>query len=204
MTDSRNHPDPTEPDEPDAMSRSTAVNSHNRRIWMAERSYLVAVRGRESGTRTAGEWQYADKLATTGAAVVPTPDVPKNAPEPGHSYSQCAGASDVNRRHVLVEWMSVTGATGYEVEWRTQGQRSGTASESVELTGTATTYAILNPDYATDYHVRVRAMNAAGEGPWSNEADVRVDERIEEKPRGYGHSGQRQVHGVVDGGRVRH
>ena len=136
-----------------------------------EKSYRVAIRGLEYGTSTAGEWQHVSGLVTTKAHTLV-------APEPVRVVVVGWNPADLN-----VSWMSVTGATGYTVEWRSSGQDWGLASQSTTVAGGASTKTtISNVDYGTDYDVRVRATNASGAGPWSLHAKVRVDEEIHEAP----------------------
>ena len=134
----------------------------------AETSYRVAVRGLETGGGdTAGSWVYVDGLVTTKAQTLVAPQVRVEV--------ICCDPADLN-----VSWGSVTGATGYNVEWRISGQDWGLASARATATGTSLT--ISDVDYGTDYDVRVQATNASGTSPWSVHAKVRVDERVRETP----------------------
>ena len=63
--------------------------------------------------------------------------------------------------------------TGYDVEWKTAAQtwaEAATAGQSDTAAADATTHEITGLTNDTEYTVRVRAGNAAGDGPWSAEA----------------------------------
>ena len=60
--------------------------------------------------------------------------------------------------------------TGYDVEWKTAAQtwaQAATAGQSDTAAADATTHDIISLTNNTEYTVRVRAMNDAGDGPWS-------------------------------------
>ncbi len=62
--------------------------------------------------------------------------------------------------------------TGYDVEWKTAAQtwaEAATAGQSATAAADATTHEITGLTNDTEYTVRVRAKNAAGDGPWSAE-----------------------------------
>ena len=131
----------------------------------AETSYRVAVRGLETGTRTAGAWQYAANLATTGkpAAVALTAPNPVEV-VPGDSM-------------VTVSWGKVTGATKFRVQWRTAAQSytetrqaegfyqriSGALEHSTDIEGL---------DNDTTYMFRVFALDGDRVGPASDEVST--------------------------------
>ena len=140
--------------------------------------YDVTVSAMRTTGSTTTEGPASDKKTaepTAGAGDTTTLGAPQRITV---ESNYCCG--EVGVRHIRVSWDSVAGATGYTVEWRTQGQTSGTASTSAEVTD-GTVYEIARPDYATVYLVKVRATNTDGDGSWSNEAQVRVDERIQEQ-----------------------
>ena len=63
--------------------------------------------------------------------------------------------------------------TGYDVEWKTAAQtwaEAATAGQSDTAAADATDHDITGLTNDTAYTVRVRAANAAGDGPWSTEA----------------------------------
>ena len=63
--------------------------------------------------------------------------------------------------------------TGYDVEWKTAAQtwaEAATAGQSDTAAADATTHEITGLTNDTEYTVRVRAGNDAGDGPWSAEA----------------------------------
>ena len=63
--------------------------------------------------------------------------------------------------------------TGYDVEWKTASQtweEAATAGQSATAAADATDHEITGLTNDTEYTVRVRAVNSAGNGPWSTEA----------------------------------
>ena len=56
--------------------------------------------------------------------------------------------------------------TGYIVQWREDSQGFSTSRQQ---TINALTYTITGLTNGDTYHVRVRAVNSEGNGPWSNE-----------------------------------
>ena len=63
--------------------------------------------------------------------------------------------------------------TGYDVEWKTAAQtwaEAATAGQSDRAAADATDHEITSLTNNTEYTVRVRAANGAGNGPWSAEA----------------------------------
>jgi fibronectin type 3 domain-containing protein len=64
-----------------------------------------------------------------------------------------------------VTWNAVNNAVSYEVYYSTVNSTSDTKTKSVETTTTSTT--ITNLDPGTKYYVWMRAINAAGPGPFS-------------------------------------
>ena len=75
-----------------------------------------------------------------------------------------------------VSWTAVDGATGYTVQYKT----GSAAFTSTDPSASATTnYATLeNLSEGTQYRVRVRATNSAGDGAWSAEATGVTDKVI--------------------------
>ena len=67
-----------------------------------------------------------------------------------------------------VEWTAVSGATGYDVNYRPQGQGWTRAASGVAGTSARVTL----PALTGLYHVSVRASNASGPGPWRTSALV--------------------------------
>ena len=73
-------------------------------------------------------------------------------------------------RSVELSWDAASGATGYEVEIGIPASAGGLGHTSHTTTGTSITVSSLNP--AQTYEYRVRATNAAGDGPWTDWATV--------------------------------
>lgn len=73
-----------------------------------------------------------------------------------------------NPGEILVRWKRVKGAGGYIVECREHGPTLGTWQQVKILTQTK--YLTTGLISGKEYSFRVRALGAAGEGPWSDEA----------------------------------
>jgi len=67
-----------------------------------------------------------------------------------------------------VRWKAINGAKSYVVECRTHGATPG-AWQQVKIT-TSARYNATGVTPGQEYAFRVRAVGAAGEGPWSDEA----------------------------------
>ncbi len=88
-----------------------------------------------------------------------------------------------------VSWTAVTGATEYTVQYKTGSTAFTTSDPSVSAT---TDYATLeNLSEGTQYRVRVRATNSAGNGAWSAKATGVTDKVI--TSRLYGPEGEIQT-----------
>ena len=76
--------------------------------------------------------------------------------------------------------------TGYDVEWKTGSQtwaQAATAGQSATAAADATDHEITGLTNDTEYTVRVRAMNDAGNGPWSEEASETPNPAAPGKPQ---------------------
>ena len=85
---------------------------------------------------------------------------------------------EAGERQIEASWTapSLNGGsaiTGYRVEWKTAAQtwaEAATAGQSTTVAADATGHEITSLTNNTEYTVRVRAGNDAGDGPWSTEA----------------------------------
>ena len=85
---------------------------------------------------------------------------------------------EAGERQIEASWTapSLNGGsaiTGYRVEWKTAAQtwaEAATAGQSTTAAADATGHEITSLTNNTEYTVRVRAGNDAGDGPWSTEA----------------------------------
>lgn len=123
-----------------------------------------AYRVRAVNTSGAGAWS-GPVTVTTVAPPPPPPEPPSTSP------TLSAG---VTGRTLTVFWASVPGATSYEVD--------GLAPLG-DATVTGTSYTFTGLSSNTPYSVRVRAVNGAGSGPWSEwylarTADQSVEDTI--------------------------
>ncbi len=64
-------------------------------------------------------------------------------------------------------WTAVTGASGYKVQWKSGNENFGTTRQTTSATTSATIPSLTN---GTAYSMRVAAVNAAGDGAWSDTA----------------------------------
>ena len=103
----------------------------------------------------------------TGTDAIPAPNRPA-APvvtlTPASGQLTAAWAAPANGGSAI---------TGYDVEWRTAAQtwaEATTAGQSATAAADATDHEITGLTNNTAYTVRVRAVNGAGNGPWSAEA----------------------------------
>ena len=69
---------------------------------------------------------------------------------------------------VTLTWNTVTGATGYKVQWRTASQDFGVAMQTdtvtAPTTGTTVSHEVDDLDNETEYMFRVMAVDAGGDG----------------------------------------
>ena len=65
-----------------------------------------------------------------------------------------------------VRWTAVTSATGYKVQWKSNGEYGSTN----QATPTGTSHTIASLTNGTQYSIRVAATNATGDGDWSSDA----------------------------------
>ncbi|MDE0669001.1 MAG: fibronectin type III domain-containing protein, partial [bacterium] len=74
---------------------------------------------------------------------------------------------------LALSWDAATGATGYEVQWKSGSESfSSSADPARHATVTDTSYTIAGLEAWREYTVRVRATGAGGDGPWSGEATL--------------------------------
>ena len=69
---------------------------------------------------------------------------------------------------LTVSWDPVTGADGYEIQWKSGSESFSASNQEIVTEGTITTHTI-TLEAGTEYLVRVRATHASGDGPWSEE-----------------------------------
>ena len=125
-----------------------------------------------------GEWS-AVASATTDPATQQRGEPPA---APGNVSASASGESRIE-----VSWSAPKGeVTGYEVEWSADGSGSWTAADPAHG-GTATGYSDTGLDAGTTRHYRVRAVNGAGSGEWSDPPSATTERpeltaRFEEAP----------------------
>ena len=80
------------------------------------------------------------------------------------------------KQSLVLSWPAVTGATGYEVQWKGPSQSYSTTERNHELTTAPAnpTYTISGLTGGTSYTMRIRAKGASGDGPWSSEGTDRA------------------------------
>ena len=70
-------------------------------------------------------------------------------------------------KSLYVSWDAMTGAASYKVQWKSGAQNYDTSRQNTVSSGTTHTITGLTND--TTYTVRVAAVNATGDGAWSDE-----------------------------------
>ena len=88
---------------------------------------------------------------------------------------QTTGVSlDPGSTEIGVSWTEVTGAASYKVQWKLSSDDDyNTGNRQKEVTpGTSTSTSITGLTNATEYTVRVAAVNRTGDGEWSDEASA--------------------------------
>ena len=73
-------------------------------------------------------------------------------------------------RSLAVGWTAAPGASGYKVQWRSGAQRYQSGGDREATVGAGTSWTIPALTNGAAHSVRVRAINATGEGAWSSEA----------------------------------
>ena len=81
---------------------------------------------------------------------------------------QVTGVAATLGSRFIVTWKAVTGATGYKVQWKS-GSEEWDATNRQEA-ATRSPHEIDGLDSSTVYTVRVAAVNATGDGAWSDES----------------------------------
>ncbi len=82
--------------------------------------------------------------------------------------AKTTGLSAASRaRSLYVSWDAMTGAASYKVQWKSGTDNFGTSRQNTVSSGTSHTITGLTND--TTYTVRVAAVNATGDGAWSDE-----------------------------------
>ena len=115
----------------------------------AGNTYSYAVRAVEDGSM--GSFSNVPSVTLGGGTAAPT-DAPRVTVTAASSTS------------VTVEWNSVSGATGYQIQYWEAG-----LNDWMRIPGNQTSpYTHTDLEAGTQYYYVVRAVNAGGNGPWSN------------------------------------
>ena len=116
-----------------------------------KRSYSVRVQA-DGDEGDSAEAQVTIEVVDTGGAPAP-PDI--------------IGVISTSENRIEVGWTEPSGEpTGYQVEWSADGETGWTAVDPPH-SGTLPTYAHAGLTPGTTYHYRVRGVNGAGPGLWS-------------------------------------
>ena len=82
--------------------------------------------------------------------------------------AQVSGVAAAARdRSLAVSWSAVTSATSYKIQWKSGNQNFGTSRQTTSTTTSKSLGSLTN---ATEYSIRVAAVNGAGDGEWSETA----------------------------------
>ncbi len=123
-------------------------------------SYEVQVRA-VNASGESGAWSESATATPTASSTVP--DAPTTP------------TLEAGNASLTVTWTAPdddggSEITGYELQYSSDGGTTWTLIEASEITGTSHT--ITDLTNGTRYHVQVRAVNAVGDGAWSNSATV--------------------------------
>ena len=115
---------------------------------------------------TATTYVFSAYSESTCATVIATADA--FLTKPGKTTGVTVAAVNSKPK---VSWTEVTGAASYKVQWKS-GNENWDVSRQTTATATSATLASLNS--STRYTVRVAAVNATGDGAWSDEVQTLV------------------------------
>ena len=85
--------------------------------------------------------------------------------KPGQVSGVTAAARDES---LAVSWTAVTSATSYKIQWKSGNQEWDASNR--QTTSTTTSKTLTSLTNATEYTVRVAAVNGTGDGAWSDDA----------------------------------
>ncbi len=128
---------------------------------------------------TASDGTDASPPMTVTLNVTDVDEPPPSMNQPGFSAS---GASDTTSMLIL-KWVAPTlpvgtpGITGYEAQYRAQGETDWTVHD-FKSTATTTETTITGLFSNTYYDAQVRAVNVEGEGPWSPTSGAKTAEAL--------------------------
>lgn len=139
---------------------SAAFNTHTSIAWEPANRPVVPSGAIGQGTGVARDAQLAgsDPDASTPAGA--TGDAPSAAPT--------VSAGTPAATSVPITYGTVTGATGYDLQFKTSAASTWALKSSI----TASPYSLTGLTASTAYNVQVRAKNAVGSGPWSSTVNV--------------------------------
>ena len=133
----------------DAADRQTTATATAKALAALARNTTYAVRVAATNAQGAGAWSDAASATTASGRV--------------SGLRVAAGNASLE-----LSWDVQAGATGYKAQWRSTAQDWDTGNRQAASTTASTTLAGLTN--GTDYLVRVAAVFAAGDAPWSDEA----------------------------------
>jgi transcriptional regulator CtsR/regulation of enolase protein 1 (concanavalin A-like superfamily) len=143
------------------------VTSYSNTGLTASTNYFYRVRA----TNAAGDSAYSNEANTT------TLTTPPNAPTG-------LGATAVSSSQIDLSWTDVANETGYKIERKTGV--GGTYTQIASVAAGVVTYSNTGLTVNTTYYYRVRATNAGGDSPYSNEANATTFDDIPAAPSGLG------------------
>ena len=134
---------------------TTSSTSHTISQLEADTTYYVRVRGTRGAT--SGSWSGIRSVRTSEP--VPT---------------QVTGVSlTPTAESVAVSWNTERNAATYQVQWSTTSTGFGSHNQGT-TTPPTTRYTIRSLSAETTHYIRVRAVNSAGNGPWSITVSART------------------------------
>ena len=147
-------------------SESQSYNETNRQLTVSGSTTTRTITGLTAGTR------YRIRVIATRANA---DDSPPSNEIPGTPKAATPGrVSGVNVtpgvQSLTVSWNSVTNASGYRVQWKSESQSYNETNRQLTVSGSTTTRTITGLTAGTEHTIRVTATRAnADNGPPSNE-----------------------------------